>query len=90
MNNKEFIAQLAANISSDAKTTQKLVNDALEELSCIFEAGNDLQVHGFGTFELKKRKERVIINPVTMKRMLVPPRLSLSFKLSDTLKNKLK
>ena len=90
MNNKDFVARLAADTNSDAKTVQKLVNDALEELFCIFDEGNDLMIHGFGIFELKKRKERIIVNPVTMKRMLVPPRLSLSFKLSDTVKSKLK
>lgn len=90
MNNKEFIAQLSSAVGTDAKVTQRLVNEAIEELSVLFDRDGDVLVHGFGTFELKKRKERIIMNPATMKRMLVPPKVSLTFKLSETMKSKLK
>ena len=47
-------------------------------------------VPGFGTFEPKKRNERVMIHPSTGKRMLVPPKVVLGFKVSNVLKAKLK
>lgn len=90
MNNKEFIAQLSSVTGTDAKVTQRLVNEAVEELSALFDKDGDVLVHGFGTFELKKRKERIIINPASMKRMLVPPKVSLTFKLSESMKSKIK
>ncbi len=40
--------------------------------------------------ETKKKMERVIVNPSTGQRMLVPPKLVLSFKPNQTWKDKLK
>ena len=45
---------------------------------------------GFGSFEVKKRMERVVINPVTGLKMLVPPKLVLGFKPIAAIKEKLK
>ncbi|EXY65380.1 HU family DNA-binding protein, partial [Bacteroides fragilis] len=45
---------------------------------------------GFGTFEVKKKAERIVINPVTKLRLLVPPKLVLAFKPSPILKDKFK
>ncbi len=47
-------------------------------------------VPGFGAFEPRKRNERVMVNPKTGKRMLVPPKVVLGFKVSNVLKSKLK
>lgn len=90
MNNREFIAELSAGMGISTKDTQKMVNDFIEELSVMFDNSTDVAIHGFGTFELKKRNERIIMNPATGKKMLVPPKLSLGFKLSSTFKNKMK
>jgi DNA-binding protein HU-beta len=90
MNNKEFIAELSSEMGMNAQETQKMMRDFIEELSCSFDASKDVSLHGFGVFELKNRKERIIMNPATGKKMLVPPKLSLSFKLSETFKNKIK
>jgi len=44
----------------------------------------------FGTFEVKKRMERVIVNPSTKQRMLVPPKLVLNFRPVTSIKEILK
>jgi len=44
----------------------------------------------FGSFEVKKKLERIMINPTTGQRMLVPPKLTLGFKISPTWRDKLK
>ena len=90
MNNKEFIAKLSDQTGLDTKATQKLVNQTIDELATLLDDGNDVLIHGFGTFEVKFKKERVITNPSSMKKMLVPPKLSLNFRLSETAKTKLK
>ena len=48
------------------------------------------EVVGFGNFEAKKKNERVVVNPSNGKRMLVPPKVVLAFKVSNVLKNRLK
>ena len=55
-----------------------------------FEAGENVSLTGFGTFEVKKRMERVVVNPSTGMRMLVPPKLVLGFKPNASIKEKLK
>ena len=90
MNNKEYISQMAAKLDMNAKDVQKLTNTFISELADKMDDGSTLTVQGFGNFEVKKKLERVLINPTTKQRMLVPPKLALSFKASATLKDKLK
>lgn len=57
-----------------------MVRSVIENLSHNFEEGVSVQITGFGTFEVRKRLERIVINPATQQRMLVPPKLVLNFK----------
>ena len=86
MNNKEFIAELAERTGYSSKDTQRLVNN----MGKAFQEDNAVQVPNFGTFEAKKKLERIIVNPSTGQRMLVPPKLVLNFKPNQTWKDKLK
>ena len=52
--------------------------------------GNTISLQGFGTFEVKKKLERISVNPVTQQRMLIPPKLVLAYKPSVTLKENFK
>ncbi len=51
---------------------------------------DSIAIPGFGTFEAKKKSERIVVNPANGKRMLVPPKITLSFKPSALLKSKVK
>lgn len=90
MNNKEFIAQLANNLGYTQANTQRMVTAVIDALGDTFQEGNNVAVPNFGTFEIKKKMERIIINPATRQRMLVPPKLVLGFKPSAGWRNKLK
>ena len=46
-------------------------------------------ITNFGTFETKKRLERVLVSPTTGQRMLVPPKMVVGFKQSNVLKSKI-
>jgi DNA-binding protein HU-beta/integration host factor subunit alpha len=90
MNNKEFIAELASRTGFSAKDTQTLVNNIINAMGDAFQEDNAVLVPNFGTFEAKKKMERIIVNPATQQRMLVPPKLVLNFKPNQTWKDKLK
>jgi nucleoid DNA-binding protein len=90
MNNKEFIAELAQRSGYTQADTQKLVNTVIGSMGDAFEGGENVALAGFGSFEVKKRMERVVINPVTGLKMLVPPKLVLGFKPIAAIKEKLK
>lgn len=90
MNNKEFIAELASRTGFSAKDTQTLVNNIVNAMGDAFQEDNAVLVPNFGVFETKKKMERIIVNPASGQRMLVPPKLVLNFKPNQTLKEKLK
>ena len=89
MNNKEYIAELAQQSGYTQTETQKMVAAVIEQMGDSFEEGNSVLIPNFGTFEVKKRLERIIVNPGTQQRMLVPPKLVLNFRPKDSVKDKL-
>ena len=90
MNNKELIAELAQRMGYKNTTTQKALTTLLNAMGDAFMDGDSVQVPNFGTFEVKKKLERIITNPTTGQRMLVPPKLVLGFKPHAEWKDKLK
>ena len=88
MNNKEFINALAARTDKGQKGTKQLVDSLVELLADTLEEGDTLTVQSFGAFEVKKKKERIIVNPSSKQRQLVPPKLAISFKPSNAMKEK--
>jgi len=90
MNNKEFIAELAERTGYTAKNTQRLVDNIINAMGDAFLEDKGVVVPNFGSFETKKKMERIIVNPATGQRMLVPPKLVLNFKPNQTWKDKLK
>lgn len=90
MNNKDFISELSAKMGRSSKETADLVASLLSGMTRQLEEGNTVYIQGFGTFEVKKKIERISVNPVSKQRMLVPPKLVLSYKPSASLKDKFK
>ena len=90
MNNKEFIAELAESTGYSPKDTQKLAGNLIDAMGDAFQEDNSILIPNFGVFETKKKMERIMVNPATGQRMLVPPKLVLSFKPNQTWKDKLK
>ena len=90
MNNKEFTAELAERLGYTIKDTSELISSLLSSMTQELEEGNMIAVQGFGSFEVKKKAERISINPASKQRMLVPPKLVLSYRPSNTLKDKFK
>ena len=90
MNNKEFVAELSQRMGYKADQTQKLLLNVLNAMGDSFQEGDAVQIANFGVFEVKKKMERVIMNPATGQRMLVPPKLVLGFKPNAVWKDKIK
>ncbi len=90
MDNKELVERLAAKLGRDKKDINKLLDafsGVVRSRSCELDC---IAIPGFGTFEAKKKNERIVVNPSTGKRMLVPPKITLGFKVSNVLKSKLR
>lgn len=90
MNNKTFISELSQRLGYTQDDTRKMINSVIDSMNDSFQKGNIVTIPKFGTFEVKKRLERILVNPTTKQRMLVPPKLVLSFKPIASLKEKIK
>ncbi len=90
MNNKEFISELSQRLNYSNKETTRLVSSVLSVMTQELQDGKTITIQGFGTFEVKKKLERVSFNPVTQQRLLIPPKLVLTYKPSISLKEKFK
>ncbi|MGP1477159.1 MAG: HU family DNA-binding protein [Phocaeicola sp.] len=90
MNNKEFIAELSKRSSLSVKETNNLVSSFIDLLSDELQNGDSITLNNFGTFEVKKKLERISVNPISRQRMLIPPKLVVNFRPSTFLKEKFK
>lgn len=90
MNNKEFTSELSRRLGYTLKDTSELMSSMLTTMTDRLQDSNVVAIQGFGSFEVKKKAERISINPTTKQRMLVPPKLVLAYKPSTTLKDKFK
>ena len=90
MTNKDFILELAEQTGYSPEDTQKMVNVIVETMGDTFQEDDMVLVPSFGTFEVKKKMERVMVNPSTGQRMLVPPKLVLNFKPNSNWKEQIK
>ena len=73
----------AADVESLLKSFGGLITEEVGQ-------GDIISLPGFGTFEPKMREERVAVHPSTGKRILVPPKLSMIFKPSALLRQKVR
>ena len=90
MNNKEFISDLASRTKYNSKEVSALVGATVSAIISELSEENAVAISGFGTFEVKKKLERVLVNPTTKLRMLVPPKMVVNFKPNTSLKVKVK
>lgn len=90
MNNKEFTTELSQRLGTSSKETAQTIESLLSGLVEELQNGKSVTIQGFGSFEVKKKAERISVNPTTKERMLVPPKLVLSYKPSNILKEKFK
>lgn len=88
MNNQTFISKLSERVGMSPRNTQVAVTAVAAELTEMLCDGNSIGLQGFGQFEVKKKAERVMTLPGTGKRLLVPPKLTVSFKPAQQLKDR--
>lgn len=90
MNNKEFIADLANRTKLGSREVTSLVDATVSAIINELKEENTIAVPGFGSLEVKKKLERVLVNPTTKQKMLIPPKMVVNFKPNTSLKSKVK
>ena len=88
MNKSELISAVAQAAGVQKKEAERTVNAMTDIITATLAKGEKVQLSGFGTFEVKQRKDRVGRNPVTREAVTIPAKTVASFKPSQTLKEK--
>ena len=88
MNKSGLIEIVARNLGSGTSKAQaeRAVNAVLQGLSAGLRRDRSLSLSGFGTFEVRARKGRLLRNPRTGAPMRVRPGKRVAFKAGKTLK----
>jgi integration host factor subunit alpha len=85
-------ADLAAAIYRDVglslSESGDMVDAVIEEISDALEAGEQVKLSSFGTFNLRRKKSRIGRNPKTGEEVPITPRTVLTFNASNILKKK--
>ena len=90
MSNKELVAQLSERLDWTHIKTSEILAEIVEELHSQLANNSIINVQNFGSFQTRKKTERISVNPQTQQRYLVPPKISVHFKPSSILKEKFK
>ncbi len=87
---RDLVEKTTANLNGYLKKDiSKAVDIIIETMSESLDQGNRIEIRGFGSFSLRKRKKRQTKNPKTGKIMNIPPRKTLHFAMSKSLKEAL-
>ena len=90
MNTSEFINELRKKVDLSKAETSRLFDETVAVITEQLQQSNTITIQNLGSLEVKKRAERISVNPVSGKRLLIPPKLVIGYKVSPTLKEKLK
>ena len=87
MTKTELISAIAQKTEFTKKDSEKFLNAALEAITEELVKGNKVQITGFGTFEVKERKERIGVNPRTKAEIKIAASKAPSFKAGKAFKD---
>ena len=87
MNKTELIGAVAEKASLSKKDADAAVNAAISVIADSLAAGENVQLVGFGTFEVRQRAEKQGRNPKTGEAITVPAAKVPAFKAGKALKD---
>jgi DNA-binding protein HU-beta len=86
MQKTDFIARVADESGVSKKTARQVIETALEVIANNLAQDEKVVLSGFGTFEMRQRRERRGVNPQTRQAMTIPASKSPGFSASNNLK----
>ena len=89
MDNKTLIDSIAGRIGKTREEVAEMTDALGIVIADTIKGGDVVAVPSGGTFEPKLRAERIAVHPASGKKLLIPPKLSINFKPSTLLKQKI-
>ncbi len=87
MNKAEFIKLMAEKGDMTQKDAAKALEAVVESIQEVLAQGEKVQIIGFGSFEVRARKERMVARPKSDEKVLVPATKVPVFKAGKSLKD---
>lgn len=87
MKKADFIKVVSDKASVSKRDAESILNASLEIIQETLVAGDSITFMGFGTFDTVERGERETTLPGTKRKIKVPPRTSVKFKVGKNLKD---
>ena len=87
MNKAELISAVAEKTGLSKKDSEKVINATFETITTSMEAGEKVQLVGFGVFDVKERGVRMGRNPKTKEEIEIPASRVPVFKAGKALKD---
>ena len=87
MNKTELIAAVAEKTGLSRKDAATVIGATFDTITASLQAGDKVQISGFGNFEVKDRDARVGRNPHTKEAIQIPATRLPAFKASKALKD---
>ena len=87
MTKADLIAQISEKSELSKKDSEKALSAAITAITDALKNGDKVQLIGFGTFEVRDRKEKESKNPRTGEKIIVPAKKAPAFKAGKALKD---
>ena len=87
MTKTELISAVADKTDSTKKNAEAAVNAIISTITDALASGEKVSIVGFGTFEVRDRKEKQVLNPQTKQMMTAPASKAPAFKACQALKS---
>ena len=87
MNKAELISAVAEKTGLSKKDSEKAINATFDTIILSMEAGEKVQLVGFGAFDVKERASRIGRNPKTKEEIEIPASRVPVFKAGKALKD---
>lgn len=87
MTKSELINQIAEKSELTKKDAEKAFSAVVSSITDALVSGEKVQIVGFGTFEVRDRKEKLSKNPQTGETITVPAKKAPAFKAGKALKD---
>lgn len=87
MTKTELIGAVAEKTGMTKKDSDAFINAFVQSITNALVSGEKVSIVGFGTFEVRDRKEKQVINPQTKQKMTAPASKAPAFKAGQALKS---
>lgn len=89
MTNTDFLKRLSEKTDMTVEQLEPMVEQFVGAFARELATGKVVSVQGFGNFESREKAERKMYNPTTKSYKIIPKKVTLNFKMSATLKEKI-